>query len=124
MTLSEYQPAFLTIEQHGTVVVARLTRPQLSEEDNIDQMAHELVTLIDQYQCLQLALSLGTVEYITSAALGKLIHVHRKLHRLDGRLVMCDVQTSVAEILKTSRLDQYFHIADNCEQALGQLLAT
>ena len=56
MSLSEYQPAFLSLEQQGDAVVVRVMRSQLSEEDNIQQMAQELITLIDHYQCQQLAL--------------------------------------------------------------------
>lgn len=124
MSLSEYQPAFLSLEQQGDAVVVRVMRSQLSEEDNIQQMAQELITLIDHYQCQQLALSLSEVVYITSAALGKLIMIHRKLHRKAGRLVMCDVTAGVAEILRTSRLDEYFTIAPDTSHAVLLLTAS
>ncbi|MDX1968486.1 MAG: STAS domain-containing protein [Planctomycetaceae bacterium] len=123
MSLSEFQPAFVSIESHGDTIVARFTRSQLSEEDNIEQMAHELVTLIDHYQCQRLAISMDIVEFITSAALGKLIMIHRKLHRRDGRLVVCDIKGSVAEVMKTSRLNEYFTIAADTPGALGLLAA-
>lgn len=124
MSLSEYQPAFLSLEQQGDAVVARVMRSQLSEEDNIQQMAQELITLIDHYQCQQLALSLGEVAYMTSAALGKLIMIHRKLHRKAGRLVMCDITAGVADILRTSRLDEYFTIASDTSHAVLMLAAS
>lgn len=118
---SDFQPAFLAIETHGPAIVARLTRSQISDEDNIEQMAQELVTLIDHYQCQRLALSMDLVEFITSAVLGKLIMIHRKLHRREGRLVMCDVRGNVAEVMKSSRLNEYFTIVDDKAGALGLL---
>ena len=118
MTLSEFQPAFVTVEQHDQAIVARMTRSQLSEEDNIDQMAQELLTLIDQFQCQRLVLSMDVVNFITSAALGKLIVIHRKLHRKDGLLIVCDVRDSVAAVLKASKLNEYFTIAPDMSQAL------
>lgn len=124
MSASDFRPVFLTVENHGAAILARFTRPQLSEEDNIEQMARELTTLIDHFQCQQLAISLALVEYMTSAALGKLIMIHRKLHRREGKLVVCDITAGVAEILKTSRLDQYFTIAPDANGALGLLASS
>ncbi len=124
MSLNDFQPAFVSIEEHGPALLVRFTRAQLSEEDNIEQMAQELITLIDHFQCSNLALSMDLVEFITSAALGKLIMIHRKLHRKDGKLVMCDVKEGVASVLKTSRLDKYFTITDDSRNALLLLTAT
>lgn len=118
MSHLEFQPAYVTVEQHESAVVARFTKAQLSEEENIEQMAHELVTLIEHFQCQRLVLSMDLVDFITSAALGKLIMIHRKLHRKEGRLVVCDVKDSVAEVLKTSRLNEYFTIATDTQGAL------
>lgn len=118
MSSQEFQPAFVTVEHHEHAVVARFTKPQLSEEDNIEQMAHELVTLIELFQCHRLVLSMDIVDFITSAALGKLIMIHRKLHRKEGRLVVCDVKGPVAEVLRTSRLNEYFTIAADTQGAL------
>lgn len=124
MSQSDFDPDFVTIENHGHAIVAKFTRAQLSEEDNIEQMARELVTLIDYYHCQRLALSMDLVEFITSAALGKLIMIHRKLHRQAGQLVVCDVKGGVAEVLRTSRLNEYFTIAPDIKGAIGLLTAS
>lgn len=121
---SDIRLSFLAVETYGSATVARLTRSKLSEEDNIELLGRELLLLIEHFQCQQLALSLDLVEFITSAALGKLILIHRKLHRNQGKLVVCDVREGVAEILKNSRLDQYLNIADDTPGALRLLLAT
>ncbi len=124
MSLADFQPVFLALETRGEVVVARLTRTHLSEEDNIEQMARELVMLIDQYGCRQLVLSFAAVEFVTSAALGKVIMVHRRLRREGGRMVVCAVHGTVAEVLHASRLDEYFRIAADDAAAVSVLNAT
>jgi anti-anti-sigma factor len=123
MTLSQFKSAYLSIEENGPVVVARFLRPQLSEEENIEQMGQELTSLVEQYQCRLLVLSLELVEYITSAALGKIIMLHRRLHRKDGKLVVCSAHGPVAEVLQSSRLNDYFLMADDTDGALALLAA-
>jgi len=124
MSLEQFRAAYLSIEDAGQAVVARFTRPQLSEDENLEQMGQELLSLIDQYQCRQLVLSLEFVDYITSAALGKLITLHRRMHRKEGRLVLCGAHGTVADVLKTSRLHDYFTLAPDTQQALSLLQAS
>jgi anti-sigma B factor antagonist len=123
MTLSQFKSAYLSIEENGPVVVARFLRPQLSEEENIEQMGQELVSLVEQYQCRLMVLSLELVDFITSAALGKIIMLHRRLHRKDGKLVVCAAHGTVAEVLESSRLNEYFVMAPDTKGALA-LFAT
>uniref|UniRef100_A0A7C4QQ78 Anti-sigma factor antagonist n=1 Tax=Schlesneria paludicola TaxID=360056 RepID=A0A7C4QQ78_9PLAN len=124
MSLEQFRAAYLAVEDRGPAVIARFTRPQLSEEENLEQMGRELLSLVDQYHCHQLVLSLEVVEYITSAALGKLITLHRRMHRKEGKLVLCGAHGAVADVLRTSRLQDYFTLAADTQQALSLLTAT
>jgi anti-sigma B factor antagonist len=117
-SISEFKPAFMTLEEHGPVVVARISRPQLSEEDNIEELWQEFVMLVEHFGCRRLALDLNFVNHVTSAALGKLISLHRNLHRRDGRLVVCGVQNMVQDILLTARLTDYFTMATSVDDAV------
>jgi anti-anti-sigma factor len=60
---------------------------------------------------------------VTSAALGKLISLHRNLHRREGRLVVCGVQGMVADVLQTARLTDYFTMATTADEAVALLNA-
>jgi anti-sigma B factor antagonist len=124
MSLSQFKSAYLVIEDCGNAVVARFTRNQLSEEENIEQIGQELLSLVEQYQCRQIVLSLELVEFITSAALGKIIMLHRRLHRKDGKLVVCSASGPVADVLESSRLNDYFVMAPDTQGALALLTAS
>jgi anti-sigma B factor antagonist len=123
MATSEFHSSFLTLEQREPAVVATITRPQLSEEENIEILGKELLDLVEQYGFRRIIVSLQQVTYITSAALGKLILLHRRLHRKDGRLIVCGALDSVREVLKTSKLNDYFTVADDVPSALSQMAA-
>lgn len=123
MAMSEYHSDFLALEEHDPAMVATITRCELSEEENIDVFGKELLDLVDQYGCRQIVVSLQHVTYITSAALGKLITLHRRLHRKDGRLILCGALAAVNDVLRSSRLHEYFTVADDVASALTMLSA-
>ena len=123
MAMSEFRSTFMALEEREPTVVLTITRPHLSEEENIDLLAKELNDLVDQRGCRQIVISLQQVEYITSAALGKLIALHRRLHRKEGRLVVCGAYDSVKDVLRASRLDDYFTITETIDSAVALLAA-
>ena len=123
MAMSEFRSTFMALEERDPTVVLTITRPHLSEEENIDLLAKELNDLVDQRGCRQIVISLQQVEYITSAALGKLIALHRRLHRKEGRLVVCGAYDSVKDVLRASRLDDYFTITETIDSAVALLAA-
>ncbi|RMG37174.1 MAG: anti-sigma factor antagonist [Planctomycetota bacterium] len=121
MSLDEFAPAYLRLSQDGDVVVVSFTVPQLNEEENIEQLGRELFALVEQFGCRKVAVSLLGVDYITSSAIGKLITLHRKLHRNNGRLVLCDVTGEVENVLRTSKLLSYFNVAESAAEARRML---
>ena len=124
MPFADFHAAYFNVRQDGDVVVADVVVPQLTEEENIDQLGQEFFTLVGQYECRRLVVDLSKVEYASSAALGKLITLHRRLHRVDGQLVLCGVTGALAEILTTSRLMDYFQVTDDVDQAVARLKAS
>ncbi len=119
--LSEFKPAYFTIDDRGAVVVAHIARAGLSEEDNIEQLGQELSMLVDQFGCRRLAVNFEIVTLITSAALGKFIALHRNLHRREGRLVLCGIADMVRDVLETTRLNEYFTVTDTVDGAVKSL---
>lgn len=118
MSLGDFKSAFMTLEEQGPVVIAHITRQNLSEEENIEELGQEFSTLVEHYGCRLLAVDMQAVNLITSAALGKLISLHRNLHRRDGRLVVCGVHGMVQDVLQTARLTDYFTMATSTDAAV------
>lgn len=116
--LSEFKPAYFTIDDRGAAVVVRIAKSGLSEEDNIEQLGQELSMLVDQFGCRRLAVNFEIVTLITSAALGKFISLHRNLHRREGRLVLCGVAGMVQDVLDATRLNEYFTMTATADEAV------
>jgi len=99
-------------------MVVSFTARTLNEEENIDEIGSDLFALVETYGYRKLVVDLTGVELATSAFLGKVITLHRKLHRVDGMLVVCGYSGSVAVAMETSKLSEYFHTAPDAEAAI------
>lgn len=119
--LREFKSAYFTIDDRGEVVVARITKTGLTEEDNIELFGQDLSKLVDQFGCRRLAVNFEIVTLITSAALGKFIALHRNLHRREGRLVLCGVAGMMQNVLDATKLNEYFTVTATADEAVALL---
>ena len=115
------QPIYVKLQEHGDVLVVGFTMRMLNDEENIEQLGQELFALVEQSNWLKLVLDMTNVEYVTSSVLGKLITLHRKLHRNKGKLVLFGLSPGVDSILRTAKLLTYFSVAESCDEAVAQL---
>ncbi|MBI3864790.1 MAG: STAS domain-containing protein [Planctomycetia bacterium] len=124
-SLSEFSPKYLRLQQaDGETTVVCVAVELLTEDVNLEQFGHELFALVEQFGCRRMVVDLNEVRVVTSAGLGKMITLHRKMHRLNGSVVFCDVQPAVEDVLRTSRLITYLTVAPNREAALAALPKT
>ena len=105
---TSFESQFFSFELQEDTIVLKLLRTKLSEEDNLEQFGQQLTTVIDKLGAKKVRLSLGPLTYLTSAAIGKLIGLHRRMQRVGGTLVLADLTPEVREILDTSKLLTYF----------------
>ena len=113
MPLQEFHPAFFSTELRSDVLVATVNECTLGEEDNIELFGRELNQMIEGFRNVRLVLDLKHVSLLTSSAIGKLIGLHRNLHRRQGRLVLCGLAPIIDDVLRTAKLIDYFHVADD-----------
>lgn len=121
MSLRGFMPDYITVREQDGVTVVGFALSSLTEDSNIDQVGQELFALVEQYDCRKLVVSLKGVIYITSSGLGKLITLHRKMHRLQGQVAYCEVEPVVEDILKTSRLFNYFVITPDVNSGVASV---
>ena len=121
MSADESRTTYITIHNAHGISTVGFKRSSLTDEENIELLGRELFAVVEQGGCRKVILDMAKVRYVTSSVLGKLISLHRKLHRIEGRLVICNLGTEMNEIMSTSRLNQFFHLADD-QSAASALL--
>ncbi len=124
MSLTEFQPTYIAVRKQDDFAVVTFTVAYLDDEENIQQLGNELFTLVEQFGFRKLIISMADVEFFTSSVLGKLISLHRKLHRRQGKLAICDLRDPVPSVMRTSKLMEYFTITENIDEAIETLKQT
>jgi|SRR5688572_3585928 anti-sigma B factor antagonist len=109
----------LKIEQSADVTVVHFLDKRILDEPTIQAIAEQLFSLVETDGKRKLLLNFNNVEYMSSAALGKLINLHKKLHALNGRLAMCHVIPQIYEVFAITKLDKIFKIFPTEEAALA-----
>ena len=108
----------LEVEDIGDVTVVNFTDRKILDEQNIQVIGEQLFGLVDQEGKRKLLLNFGNVEYLSSAALGKLITLNKKLQGAGGRLILCNIDPQIYEVFEITKLDKFFNIQKEEQAAL------
>jgi anti-sigma B factor antagonist len=108
----------LDIEEVNGVTIARFTDKKILDESNIQIIGNQLFNLVDEDHRQKIVLDFTNVEYLSSAALGKLITMDKKVKASGGKLRLCAIRSDIKEVFKITRLDKLFQILDNRDKAL------
>ena len=69
----------------------------------------------------RLVLNLSAVEFLSSAALNKLVSLERKLRGRDGQLALCSLTGTVRDVFSITRLTQVFDVHATEDEAVESL---
>jgi anti-sigma B factor antagonist len=110
----------LSTETIEGVTVVSFVDTKIVTEENIQEVGDQLYQLVDVEGKRQLLLNFGNVQYLSSAALGKLINLKKKVGAVKGKLKLCCIHPDLLEVFKITRLDQVFEIYPDEQGALGK----
>ena len=108
----------LEVSEIGDVSVVRFVDRRILDAANIEGLGDELFELVEKENRKQMLLNFTGVEFLSSAALNKLIILDKKVKANAGKLVLCDLRQEIKEVFAITRLDQLFTIAESEQTAL------
>ena len=103
----------------GDVTVVRFNDRKILDEAGILQFGAELFSLVEQDNRKSILLNFDGVEILSSAALGKLITLDRKVKSHKGRLKMCNIRPEILDVFVVTKLNKVFDIRDGEAEALA-----
>ncbi len=112
-------PRRLDIEKVGDVTIAKFVDRKILDEQNIQMIGEELFALVEQDGCRRVILDFSTVEYLSSAALGKLIVMDKKVKATKGKMRMCAIRPDIYEVFAITKLNKLFEIVATQDDALN-----
>lgn len=111
------QTSRLKLTRWGAIVQVDFTDRKILDELCIMEIQEELNRLVDSEPNARLVLCFRNVDHLTSAALGMLITLNKRVREKNGRLRLSDIKSQLLEIFKITRLNKLFEIFDTAQEA-------
>ena len=100
----------ITVSDDGGVSVIRFVDKKIVDSGSIEQLGEELNSLVTVDKRSTILLNFDTVEFMSSAALNKLISLNTKVKAAAGRLKLCCLRAEIKEVFTITRLDRVFDL--------------
>jgi anti-anti-sigma factor len=101
----------VSVEYGEEATVITFTDEKILEERDIVELQESLMGVIEQAaEKINLILDFTNVKFLSSAVLGLLIRVSKKVYEQNGQLRLCNISPRIYEIFKITRLTKIFDI--------------
>lgn len=110
----------IDIEEIGAVTVVRLLEKKILDEANIEAAGSGTVCFGGQGWSPQSCAGLQSGQYLSSAALGKLVSLEKKMNLAKGKLVLCNIRKDIYEVFKLLQLGKVLTICSDLDEAAGK----
>ena len=107
----------INVEYTGNATIMRFTDEKILEEQDINALAESITSVIEQAERINLILDFSNVRFLSSAVLGLLIRISKRIYEGDGQLRLCNINPKIFEIFKITRLTKTFDIYNDIESA-------
>jgi anti-sigma B factor antagonist len=111
----------LTICEAQGVTLIRFLDRQLVWGVDLDVLWQDLFPVIEARNWNRLVLDFSSVNFLASAALGKLVALRKKVTAKHGMLKLCCLCPDVLEVFTVTKLDGLFEIEQTEADALAAL---
>jgi len=108
----------LEVEDRGDIAVVNFIDKKILDEQNIQLIGDDLFRLVDELGRRKILLNFSNVDFLSSAALGKLITLNRKVQAVRGSLILCGISKDIKEVFEITKLDKLFKIHADEQAAL------
>jgi len=109
----------LSVQVVADVSIVNFVDRKILDEANIQELGRELFHLVEEEQRKKLLLNFSNVEFLSSAALGKLITLDKKIKKVGGTLKLSNIRPEIYEVFAITRLNRLFDIKDDEADALA-----
>ena len=108
----------ITVSDNNGISVVRFVDKKIVDSGSIEQLGEELNSLVTVDKRNKVLLNFDSVEFMSSAALNKLISLNTKVKAAAGRLKLCCLRAVIKEVFTITRLDRVFDLRKSEEEAI------
>jgi anti-sigma B factor antagonist len=114
-------PRRLQINESANISVVRFKDQKIIDPVAIQELGQELFDLIEKDDRRKIVLNFDNVEFLSSAALGKLITFEKKAKRTGAEMILTNISPEIYQVFAITNLDKLFKIKDSEADALAVL---
>lgn len=108
----------ITVEYARNATIVTFIDEKILEEQDISALQDSIISVIESASGgMNLILDFSKVQFLSSAVLGLLIRVSKRVYQHDGQLRLCNISPKIYEIFKITRLTKIFDIYPDVESA-------
>jgi anti-sigma B factor antagonist len=111
----------LRVSEVGDASVVHFLDRKILDEASIQELGQELFQLVELDQRKKLVLNFSAVEFLSSAALGKLITLNKKAKAHGTQLKLSNIRPEIYEVFAITKLNKLFDIKEDERDALAAL---
>ncbi|QOV89681.1 STAS domain-containing protein [Humisphaera borealis] len=109
----------LAVSDQKDVRVVEFTNNKILDEANIKEIGDGLNSLVDERTHPKLLLDFATVDHLSSAALGMLINVNKRVKERNGQLRLANIKPQILEVFVITKLNKLFRITPTRAEGLS-----
>jgi anti-anti-sigma factor len=113
------------------VLVLAVTRKSIEGDEVADALRQELLEQVGRSGARKVVIDLSRTRYLSSIAFWPLLSLRRLLHDKGGRLIICGLTGTVADVFETTKMisstgpaDAPFEVAADRTEAVARLSGT
>jgi anti-sigma B factor antagonist len=114
----------ISVEYAENATIVTFTDEKILEEKDVQALQESIMSVIEQAERINLILDFCNVRFLSSAVLGLLIRISKKVYERDGQLKLCSINPKIYKIFKITRLTRIFDIYQDIESAVESLSIT
>ena len=111
----------IDVSDSSGVCVVRFKDQKIIDPEAIQELGQELFDLVETESRTKLVVNFANVEFLSSAALGKLITFEKLTKRKGAELILTNIAPEIFQVFAITNLDKLFRIMDTEADALAIL---
>ncbi len=112
----------ISVQYTENATVLAFTDRKILEEQDIRSLQDTVMSVVEQADDIQLVLDFGQVEFLSSAVLGLLIRISKRINEKHGKFSLCNISPKIHEVFKITQLTKIFDIQKDVDSAISSFL--
>jgi len=97
--MAEIKPR-ISVDYSENATIVTFIDEKILEEMDIQALQESIMSVVDQAERINLILDFGNVRFLSSAVLGLLIRISKRIYEHGGQLRLCNINPKIFDIYK------------------------